>query len=687
MIPLLQMELCKNSVTICLFILALLGCMGTHGSLGANQPGSNRSNVTEATAPSPSSTANGSSPQDFLNVHNAARAAVRVRPLTWDDVVARYAADHAKQRILHCEHVESRGPYGENLAWSKNDLSGSDAVKMWIDLKYYYDFESNSCSPGYDCAYYTQVIWKYSIRLGCAKVRCNNGGTLIVCNYDPPAKHQENWPPIGAISPSADAEPDSFDTNDPTALMVGLIVGACALILVLCLGCCFCSRRKRKEVNANVDQSNHVIIGAISPSAAPAPHSFPSEHPKRRKNIRGLVVGLIVGACGLVLSLGLLVVGLIVGVSGLIFGLGVSLWIFLRRLRREDDTNGDDHDNVSDMIFHDSDFRYGVAPRKFSLEELAKVTNKFEGEKLGEGGFGAVYRGYLRDLDTHVAVKRISKASKQGIKEYASEVKIISRLRHKNLVKLIGWCHEKRELLLVYEFMANGSLDSHLFKGKSLLNWEVRCKIVQDLASALLYLHEEGDHCVLHRDIKASNIMLDSNFNAKLGDFGLARLVDHAKGSQTTRLAGTMGYMAPECFSSGKVSKESDVYSFGIVALEIACGRRSIEPEYEESKASLVAWVWDSYGNQRLLDVVDQKLCMEFNDKQIECLLMVGLWCVHPDPSSRPSIRQAIQVLNFEAPLPELPSSRPIPTYHAPNTSEVRASEPCFSCLTITFPR
>ncbi|KAB2047530.1 hypothetical protein ES319_A13G052300v1 [Gossypium barbadense] len=612
------MKLCKNSVTICLFVLALLGRMETHGSLGANQPGSNQSNVTVAAAPSPSSTADGSSPQDYLLVHNAARAAVGVRPLTWDDVVARYAADHAKQRISQCELVESRGPYGENLAWSKNDLSGSDAVKL-----------------------------------------CNNGGTFIVCNYDPPAKDPENWSLIGAISPSPAAESDSFDPNDLMGLVVGLIVGACALIVVLCLGCCFCLRRKRNKDNSNGDHDNHVIIGAISPSAAPAPHSFPSEHPKSRKNIRGLAVGLVVGASALILGLGLLVVGLIVGVSGLIFGLGVSLWFFLRRLRREDDTNVDNHNNVSDMFFHDSDFQHGVAPRKFSLEELAKVTNMFKGEKLGEG----------------------------GIKEYASEVKIISRLRHKNLVKLIGWCHEKRELLLVYEFMANGSLDSHLFKGKSLLNWEVRCKIVQDLASALLYLHEEGDHCVLHRDIKASNIMLDSNFNAKLGDFGLARLVDHAKGSQTTRLAGTIGYMAPECISSGKVSKESDVYSFGIVALEIACGRRSIEPEYEESKAWLVAWVWDSYGNQRLLDVADQKLCMEFYDKQIECLLIVGLWCVHPDPSSRPSIRQAIQVLNFEAPLPELPSSRPIPTYHAPNTSEVRASEPCFSCLTITIPR
>ncbi|TYJ12033.1 hypothetical protein E1A91_A11G320300v1 [Gossypium mustelinum] len=168
-------------------------------------------------------------------------------------------------------------------------------------------------------------------------------------------------------------------------------------------------------------------------------------------------------------------------------------------------------DEISDVLFGD-EFQNGMELRKFSLVQIAKMTNNFNGEKLGEGGFGVVYKGYLKDLDTYVAVKRISKASKQGIKEYASEVKIISRSRHKNLVKLIGQCHEKGELILVYELMANGSLDSHLFKGKTLLTWEVRFKIVQDLASALFYLHEEGDHCVLHRDVKASNIMLDCSF-------------------------------------------------------------------------------------------------------------------------------------------------------------------------------
>ncbi|GKV19691.1 hypothetical protein SLEP1_g29918 [Rubroshorea leprosula] len=337
-----------------------------------------------------------------------------------------------------------------------------------------------------------------------------------------------------------------------------------------------------------------------------------------------------------------------------------------------------------DVSFGD-EFGNGMGPRKFSYNELAKATNNFaDDEKLGEGGFGAVYKGVLRDSSTNVAVKRISRSSKQGIKEYASEVKIISRLRHKNLVKLIGWCHEK-ELLLAYEFLLHGSLDFHLFKGRSLLPWEIRYKIVQGLASALLYLHEEGDFCVLHRDIKANNIMLDSAFNAKLGDFGLARLVDHGKGSQTTLLAGTMGYIAPECHRKGKASKESDVYSFGVVTLEIACGRRSIEPTFDEQEVSLVDWVWEAYRNEMLLGVADKKLSADFNAKEMECLLHVGLWCVHPSPSMRPSIRQAIQVLNFEAMLPNLKCKVPIPNYDIPSTFVIKTSEP--SSLSITLPR
>ncbi|MFS7923289.1 putative protein kinase RLK-Pelle-L-LEC family [Helianthus anomalus] len=159
-----------------------------------------------------------------------------------------------------------------------------------------------------------------------------------------------------------------------------------------------------------------------------------------------------------------------------------------------------------------------------------------------------------------------------------TEVKINSRLRHRNLVQLVGWCHDKNQFLLVYEYMPNGSLDSHLF-GKNItpLKWPVRYKIAIGLASALLYLHEEWEQCVVHRDIKPSNIMLDSGINVKLGDFGLARFVEHELGTRTTVLAGTLGYMAPEYISTGKASKESDVYSFGVVPLEIACGRKAMD--------------------------------------------------------------------------------------------------------------
>lgn len=315
-----------------------------------------------------------------------------------------------------------------------------------------------------------------------------------------------------------------------------------------------------------------------------------------------------------------------------------------------------------DSMNHQFDHN-NTGPKRYLYSELVKATNNFSEEGLlGEGGFGEVYKGFFSDLKLTVAVKRVSKRSKQGRKEYVSEVNIISRLRHKNLVKLLGWCHENREFLLIYEFMPNGSLDSHLFKHKTTtLQWAVRYKIALGLASALLYLHEESEQSVVHRDIKASNIMLDSEFNTKLGDFGLARLMDQELGLKTTGLAGTFGYMAPEYISTGKASKASDVYSFGVVALEIACGRRSIESKFE---SSLVAWVWETYGSERVVnDVADKRLCMEFEVKEMESLINVGLWCAHPDHTLRPSIRQALQVLKFEAALPNLPNKMPPPNF------------------------
>ncbi|XP_044481359.1 LOW QUALITY PROTEIN: L-type lectin-domain containing receptor kinase IX.1-like [Mangifera indica] len=356
-----------------------------------------------------------------------------------------------------------------------------------------------------------------------------------------------------------------------------------------------------------------------------------------------------------------LIVGLTVGTGALICGLGV-IW-FIRWKKR---AGVNKEDEAIDEAM-DDEFEKGTGPKRFTYRELNKATNSFAEEgKLGEGGFGGVYKGLLSDQKTEVAVKRVSRRSKQGKKEYVSEVRIISRLRHRNLVQLYGWCHQQGELLLVYEFMPNGSLDAHLFGGKATLSWAIRYKIALGLASALLYLHEEWEQCVVHRDIKSSNVMLDSNFNAKLGDFGLARLVDHDSTSQTTVLAGTMGYLAPECVTTGKASKESDVYSFGVVALEITCGRRPVESREEPSKVRLVEWVWGLYGKGQLHEAADKRLMRDFDERQMECLMIIGLWCCHPDYTLRPSIRQVINALNFEAPLPSLPSKLPVPTYYAP---------------------
>ncbi|XP_047047565.1 L-type lectin-domain containing receptor kinase IX.1-like [Lolium rigidum] len=367
-----------------------------------------------------------------------------------------------------------------------------------------------------------------------------------------------------------------------------------------------------------------------------------------------------------------LVAGLSVGSVLLLIIFGSFICLSLRRRQRkqakilEQQLEEGSFFDGDDPAMED-DFEKGTGPKRFRYGELAIATDNFSNEnKLGEGGFGSVYRGHLKEMNLDVAIKRVSKGSKQGRKEYASEVTIISRLRHRNLVQLIGWCHGGGQLLLVYELMPNGSLDTHLYGGNNaaVLPWPVRHEIALGLASALLYLHQEWEQCVLHRDIKPSNVMLDGSFAAKLGDFGLARLVDHGRGSHTTVLAGTMGYMDPECMMSGKTSAESDVYSFGVVLLEIACGRRPlVMAKHEDDAVHLTQWVWDWYGKGRILDAADERLEGEFNGGQLECVMTVGLWCAHPDRSLRPSIRQAVNVLRFEAPLPSLPASMPVATF------------------------
>ncbi|KAM3296612.1 hypothetical protein ACQJBY_038783 [Aegilops geniculata] len=365
--------------------------------------------------------------------------------------------------------------------------------------------------------------------------------------------------------------------------------------------------------------------------------------------------------------------GLVAGLvsTGIFIFVAVAAWLgYLQYLKRKSMHTQDAPEDSVVPLDQDMDdvFEKGAGPRRFNYDELSRVTRGFsDEEKLGEGGFGAVYRGYLQEQGLHVAIKRISKTSRQGRREYVAEVTIIGRLRHRNLVQLLGWCHKADELLLVYELMTNGSLDEHLYNFTNILTWPTRYKIILGTGSALLYLHQEWEQCVVHRDIKPSNIMLDASFNPKLGDFGLARLVDHSRDGYTTMLAGTKGYMDPECAVTSRASAETDVYSFGVVLLEVACGRRPIAPLLEdEDRVVLVQWIQKLYGGGTLLDTADARLDGNFDAREMERVLVVGLWCVHPDYGFRPSIRQAMSALHFETPAPDLPPEMPVAMYAPP---------------------
>lgn len=297
-----------------------------------------------------------------------------------------------------------------------------------------------------------------------------------------------------------------------------------------------------------------------------------------------------------------------------------------------------------------------VGPHRFSYQELKKATKGFrDKELLGHGGFGRVYRGTLRKSQTQIAVKRISHDSKQGMREFVSEIASIGRLRHRNLVQLLGWCRRYGDLMLVYDFMANGSLDKLLFdEPKLILSWEQRFNIIKGVAAGLLYLHEGFEQVVIHRDIKASNVLLDHEMNGRVGDFGLARLHDHGSNPGTTRVVGTLGYLAPELPRTGKATTSSDVFAFGALLLEITCGRRPIEAKAPSEELVLVDWVWDKWTDGRILETVDSRLSGRYEAEEAVMVLKLGLLCSSYSPSARPSMRQVMRYLEGEIEVPAL---------------------------------
>ncbi|KAH1036016.1 hypothetical protein GYH30_055805 [Glycine max] len=298
---------------------------------------------------------------------------------------------------------------------------------------------------------------------------------------------------------------------------------------------------------------------------------------------------------------------------------------------------------------------------QFGLVTIEAATNKFSYEKrIGEGGFGVVYKGVLPD-GREIAVKKLSKSSGQGANEFKNEILLIAKLQHRNLVTLLGFCLEEHEKMLIYEFVSNKSFDYFLFDShrSKQLNWSERYKIIEGIAQGISYLHEHSRLKVIHRDLKPSNVLLDSNMNPKISDFGMARIVaiDQLQG-KTNRIVGTYGYMSPEYAMHGQFSEKSDVFSFGVIVLEIISAKRNTRSVFSDHD-DLLSYTWEQWMDEAPLNIFDQSIKAEFCDHSevVKCI-QIGLLCVQEKPDDRPKITQVISYLNSsitELPLPKKP--------------------------------
>lgn len=282
----------------------------------------------------------------------------------------------------------------------------------------------------------------------------------------------------------------------------------------------------------------------------------------------------------------------------------------------------------------------------FPFETLVAATKNFH-QKLGEGGFGPVFKGRLED-GREIAVKKLSQNSNQGKKEFENEAKLLARVQHRNVVNLLGYCTRGAEKLLVYEYISNESLDKFLFKTgrREELDWKRRYDIIGGIARGLLYLHEDSHSCIIHRDIKASNILLDDKWAPKIADFGMARLFPEDQTHVNTRVAGTNGYMAPEYVMHGHLSVKADVFSFGVLILELISGQKNSTFDVNLDAQNLLEWAWKLYKKGRSLEVLDPSLASSAVAEQVAMCVQIGLLCTQADPQSRPNMRRVVVMLS-----------------------------------------
>ncbi|XP_048141674.1 G-type lectin S-receptor-like serine/threonine-protein kinase SD1-13 [Rhodamnia argentea] len=292
----------------------------------------------------------------------------------------------------------------------------------------------------------------------------------------------------------------------------------------------------------------------------------------------------------------------------------------------------------------------------YKLEELATATSNFsDTSKLAQGGFGPVYKGRLSN-GKEIAVKRLSKTSAQGFQEFMNEMEVICKVQHQNLVKILGYCVEGDENIIIYEFMPNKSLDTYLFDPlkREHLDWRRRSNIIDGICRALLYLHRDSRLRIIHRDLKASNILLDEELNPKISDFGMARIFEgNEDQANTRRVVGTYGYMAPEYAMEGRFSEKSDVFSFGVLLLEIISGRRNTSFIEEDQSLSLLGFAWKLWKEDNALALADPKISVTCFETEVLRCINVGLLCTQL-ANDRPTIPTVMSLLHGE--MVDLPS-------------------------------
>ncbi|XP_027171865.1 cysteine-rich receptor-like protein kinase 10 [Coffea eugenioides] len=326
------------------------------------------------------------------------------------------------------------------------------------------------------------------------------------------------------------------------------------------------------------------------------------------------------------------------------------------------------------LLFSDELGLKVAAGALYSLTEIQIATNNFSVDnKIGEGGFGLCMKYFAFGVlgnGQEVAVKRLSRSSVQGAEEFKNEIVVVAKLQHRNLVRLLGFCLEGEEKILIYEFVANKSLDYFLFdpENKRSLNWPRRYNIIGGIAKGLLYLHEDSRLRIVHRDLKVSNILLDGNMSPKIADFGMAKIcgVDQYEGN-TNRIAGTVGYMAPEYTRWGQFSLKSDVFSFGVVILEIVTGKKSSDFHQSRDSEDLLSYAWNHWRRGQTLALLYSSIGDSYARNEVIQCIQVGLLCVEEDASKRPTMASVVSMLN--------PSSVSLPTPHRPAVFRSNGSE------------